>query len=58
MEVPLSDEHTLADSARTHGDGAVPLFIVQDGQVRVVSEATDPERESAGTLLTFIDPRV
>ena len=58
VEVPLSDEHTLADFVRTHGDGAVPLFIVQDGQVRVVSEATDPERESAGTLLTFIDPRV
>ena len=36
----------------------VVVFIVQDGQVRVVSEATDPERESAGTLLTFIDPRV
>jgi len=58
VEVPLSDEHTLADFVRTHGDGAVPLFIVQDEQVRVVSEATDPERESAGTLLTFIDPRV
>lgn len=57
VEVELSPEHTLAEFLQTHGDSAVPLFIARNGTLDVVSEATDPEREDSGTLLTFIEPR-
>ncbi len=57
VEVELSPEHTLAQFMQTHGESAVPLFIAQNGSIRVVSEATDPEREDSGTLITYIEPR-
>lgn len=57
VEVELTPEHTLAEFLQTHGDSAVPLFIAKNGTLEVVSEATDPEREDSGTLLTYIDPR-
>ncbi len=57
VEVELSPEHTLAEFMQTHGDSAVPLFIARNGTLDVVSEATEPEREDSGTLITYIEPR-
>jgi len=57
VEVELTPEHTLAEFLQTHGERAVPLFIARNGTIDVVSEATDPEREDSGTLLTYIDPQ-
>lgn len=57
VEVELSPELTLADFIGVHGASAVPLFIARNGNLDVVSEATQPDEEDSGTLLAYIEPR-
>lgn len=52
----LSEEFTLADYQDGKGSAAVPLFLVNGKGVRVVSEDTEPERETSGTVVALAVP--
>lgn len=52
----LSDEYSLEDYQSERGEAAVPLFVVNGKGVRVVSEDTEPERESSGTVVALLAP--
>ncbi|HET8984948.1 MAG TPA: sodium:proton antiporter [Trueperaceae bacterium] len=51
----LSEQFTLADY-QSGGRTAVPLFVVNGKGVRVVSEDTEPERETSGMVVSLVAP--
>jgi len=52
----LSEELSLADYLTEGGDGVVPLFLVDGKDVRVVSDETDAERETSGSVVALVAP--
>ena len=52
-EAELSEEFSLADYWEAGGDGVVPLFLVDGKEVRVVSNETEAERETSGTVIAL-----
>jgi len=52
----LSDDLTLADFLANEDGATVPLFVINGKGVRVVSEDTEPERESSGTVVALAVP--
>ena len=52
----LSDEYSLADYQAQHDVKAVTLFVVNGKTVKVVSEDTEPERETSGTVVALTAP--
>jgi CPA1 family monovalent cation:H+ antiporter len=51
--VELSEEFSLADYQAESGGTVVPLFLVTGKAVRVLSEDTEPERETTGTVVAL-----
>lgn len=58
VQTELSEEFSLADYRESGGDDVVPLFLVEDKDVRVISEETEAERETSGTVVALaVDSR-